>query len=292
MSIETLIPETVNIHLWPRCNLRCVYCYGQFPYRPRTLDARSWVAIAGSLASVGVRRLNFSGGEPTLHPELLAIVRATTAAGLTASIVSNGARLDDDLLRELEVVALSIDAATDAVNARIGRVGARGGSYVAHVESTVARVHAAGVGLKINTVVTRLNLDEDLSDLVRRLRPAKFKVLQFVAVAGENAERAAELAVTEGEFARFVDRHRHLEARGVWVQPESSGTIAASYVMVDPEGRLFQHQNGGHVRSRPLTEVSFESALRTVGGYDREVFEARGGALSVRRLPLLQRVGG
>lgn len=292
MSIQSPIPETVNIHLWPRCNLHCVYCYGQFPYRPGTLDARSWGAIARSLASVGVRRLNFSGGEPTLHPELLAILRATTAAGLTASIVSNGVRLGDDLLRELEVVALSIDAATDAGNTRIGRIGARGGSYVAHIESTVDRVHAAGVGLKINTVVTRLNLDEDLSDLVRRLRPAKFKVLQFVAVEGENADRAAGLAVTGAEFARFVERHQHLEASGVWVQPESADTITASYVMVDPEGRIFQHHNGGHVRSRPLTEVSFESALRAVGGYDREIFEARGGALSVRRLPLLQRDGG
>lgn len=292
MSIESPIPETVNIHLWPRCNLRCVYCYGQFPYRPRTLNSTSWAAIVRSLAKAGVRRLNFSGGEPTLHPELLTIVRATTTAGLTASIVSNGARLDDNLLRELEVVALSIDAASESGNARVGRIGAHGESYVTHIERTVDRVHAAGVELKINTVVTRLNLDEDLSDLVRRLRPAKFKMLQFVTVEGENAERAAELAVTNTEFDEFVERHLHLEASGIWVQPESADTITASYVMVDPEGRIFQHRNGGHVRSQPLSEVSFESALRSVGGYDREVFEARGGALSVRRLPLVQRTGG
>lgn len=288
MSISLPIPETVNIHLWPHCNLRCRYCYGQFSERPPWLPLAEWEVIARSLARAGVQRLNFSGGEPTLHPDMLAIARATRRVGLHASIVTNGKMLSDDLLSEMAVVALSIDAPDDATNARIGRID-RGGSYVEHIASTAARVHAVGAGLKINTVVTRLNLDANLTTLCRRLRPDKLKLLQFVSVEGENADRAPELAVTAEEFERFVDRHRPLERAGIWVQPESSDTITTSYIMVDPSGRLFQHQNGKHVRSRPLTEVSLESALRDVGGYDREVFEARGGALTVRRLPILPR---
>jgi radical S-adenosyl methionine domain-containing protein 2 len=283
------IPETVNIHLWPRCNQRCRYCYGQFPERPSTLGFEGWADIARSLATAGVRRLNFSGGEPTLHPDMLGIARATRAVGLMTSIVTNGARLTSELLAEMNVVALSIDAGDDAGNERIGRVGPSGRSYVAHIEDAAARVRAAGGGLKLNTVVTRLNLDADLTALCRRVRPDKFKLLQFVSVEGENAERAPELAVSSEEFKRFVERHQPLENDGIWVQPESADTIAASYVMLDPSGRIFQHHDGTHIRSLPLTETSFESALQSVGGYDREVFEARGGALSVRRLPLLPR---
>lgn len=289
MSNPLPIPETVNIHLWPRCNLRCHYCYGQFPERPRTLPLVAWSTIARSLAAAGVRRLSFSGGEPTLHPDMLGIARATREAGLMTSIVSNGARLSAELLAEMDVVALSIDAGDDAGNKRVGRVGPAGRSYVEHIASAAARVRAAGGGLKLNTVVTRLNLDADLTALCRRVRPDKFKLLQFVAVEGENAERAHELAVSREEFERFVDRHRPLERDGIWVQPESADTIATSYVMVDPSGRLFQHHEGRHVRSRPLTETTFEEALRSVGGYDHDVFEARGGALTVRRLPLLPR---
>lgn len=287
MSTSPPVPETVNIHLWPRCNLRCHYCYGQFPEKPRTLPLAAWAAIARSLAEAGVRRLNFSGGEPTLHPDMLGIARATHDAGLMTSIVSNGARLTHELLAEMDVVALSIDAGDDDGNARVGRIGPSGRSYVEHIEATARKVRAVGGGLKLNTVVTRLTLNADLTALCRRIRPDKFKLLQFVSVEGENAGRAAELAVTTQEFERFVERHRPLEREGIWVQPESTDTIASSYVMVDPSGRLFQHHAGGHVRSRPLTEVSFVEALRSVGGYDRDVFEARGGALSVRRLPLV-----
>lgn len=289
MSNSLPIPETVNIHLWPHCNLRCHYCYGQFPERPPTLGLAAWCGIVHSLAAAGVRRLNFSGGEPTLHPDMLGIARATREAGLQTSIVSNGAKLTAELLAQMDVVALSIDAGDDAGNKRVGRVGPRGRSYVEHIAAAAARVRAAGGGLKINTVVTQLNLDADLTAFCRRIRPDKFKLLQFVSVEGENAERAAELAVSSDEFERFVDRHRPLEQDDIWVQPESASTIAASYVMVDPSGRLFQHHEGRHVRSLPLTETTFEAALRGVGGYDRDVFEARGGALSVRRLPLLPR---
>lgn len=289
MSNSLPIPETVNIHLWPRCNLRCHYCYGQFPERPRTLPLAEWRVIVHALAAAGVRRLNFSGGEPTLHPDMLGIARATREAGLQTSIVTNAANLTAELLAEMGVVALSIDAGDDAGNERVGRVGPRGSSYVEHIEAAAARVHAAGGGLKINTVVTQLNLDAELTALCRRVRPDKFKLLQFVSVEGENAERARELAVSGEEFERFVARHLPLERDGIWVQPESADTIAASYVMVDPSGRLFQHHEGRHVRSPPLTETTFETALRAVGGYDRVVFEARGGALSVRRLPLLPR---
>ncbi len=289
MSNPLPIPETVNVHLWPRCNLRCHYCYGQFPEKPRTLPLAAWSAIARALATAGVRRLNFSGGEPTLHPDMVGIARTTRELGLLTSIVTNGARLSAELLAVMDVVALSIDAGDDAGNARVGRIGPSGRSYVEHIESAAARVRAAGSGLKLNTVVTQLNLDADLTALCRRLRPDKFKLLQFVSVEGENAERAQELAVSREEFARFVDRHRALERDGIWVQPESADTIASSYVMVDPSGRLFQHQGGRHVRSRPLPDTTFEAALQAVGGYDRDVFEARGGALSVRRLPLLPR---
>lgn len=289
MSIPFIVPETVNVHLWPRCNLRCHYCYGQFPERPPTLPFASWSAIARDLAQAGVRRLNFSGGEPTLHPDILPIVRATRELGLATSIVSNGAKLTNELLSVMDVVALSIDAGDDPTNARVGRVGPSGRSYVAHIVSVAQRVRAAGAGLKLNAVITRLNLDANLTDLCRQLRPDKLKLLQFVAVDGENAERTSTLAVTQDEFARVVERHRVLEREGIWVQPESADTIRASYVMLDPSGRLFQHQQGGHVRSASLTETTFEAALRSVGGYDREVFEARGGALSVRRLPLLPR---
>jgi len=58
--------------------------------------------------------------------------------------------------------------------------------------------------------------------------------------------------------------------------------------MIDPVGRLFQHGPDGHARSAPLLAVGLEHAMASVGGYDRARFVERGGAVDVRRLPLMK----
>ena len=60
-----MLVETVNLHVWPKCNLHCAYCYGGFPARPRHLPASHWALIINRLAGEGVRRVTFSGGDPT-----------------------------------------------------------------------------------------------------------------------------------------------------------------------------------------------------------------------------------
>lgn len=281
------VPETVNLHIWPRCNLACVYCYGTFPNRPRPLSIRDSRLILDALADAGVRRVTFSGGEPTLHPDLEQMVRHASARGLRTAIVTNGARLTDALLARLDLVGLSIDSADDGTQAALGRRLPGGRSYVAHIADVAGRVHAAGVRLKLNTVVTRLNLHEDLADIVIALRPTKWKPMQVVRVPGENDAMAPGLEISAEEFGEFVDRHERVAEAGIWYEPESAATIRTTYVMVDPSGRVFQHGPAGHLLSEPVVEVGLAHAMNQVGGYDRAEFERRGGHVDVRRLPVV-----
>jgi radical S-adenosyl methionine domain-containing protein 2 len=281
-------PETVNLHIWPKCNLKCRYCYGRFPELRASLAGAEWCALIDIIAQAGVRRVTFSGGEPTLHPSFLQMLRHARHADLQTSIITNGTRLKDSMLAELDLVGLSIDSADDALQGRLGRSLPRGCSYREHVADIVRRARRFGAHVKLNTVVTAMNADEDLSDLLLRLRPDKWKALQFVRVPGENDDNAAELEVTLSQFEAFVARHQHLASRGIWLVPETAATIRTTYVMIDPAGRLFQHGPGAHSRSAPVLEVGLSQALQSVGAYDRAAFVARGGAVDVRRLPLLR----
>lgn len=282
------VPETVNLHVWPKCNLACRYCYGSFPDRPPTLPARDWCRIIDMLAAERVRRVTLSGGEPTLHPELETMVRHARACGLQTSIVTNGVRLTDALISQLDLVGLSLDSANETTQAALGRRLPAGRSYVEHIRGVAVRVHENGARFKLNTVVTRLNLAEDLSAVVLDLRPSKWKPMQFVYVRGENDASAADLAVTGSEFDQFVERHSRVADAAIWYEPESADTIRSTYVMVGPAGRLFQHGPDGHQRSAPLLQVGLVRALAQVGGYDRAEFERRGGHVDVRRLAIMQ----
>ncbi|MBL8913078.1 MAG: viperin family antiviral radical SAM protein [Archangium sp.] len=283
---KLVVPEVVNLHITSVCNLHCTYCYAQYPEIVRPPPRCDWPKIITLLAEAGVKRVNFAGGEPTLVRDLPLLLQVARAQGLKTSIVSNGKQLTDKTIELCDAVALSLDSADDHTNAAIGRV-ARGtvtGSYAVFIGLRAARVRALGRALKINTVVTQLNVRQDLRAMFRRLRPVKVKLLQFRQVIGENDKNAAALEVSPTEFESFVERHLELRREGIRVQPESADVLGSSYVMINPEGRLFQNgPNGRYLHSAPVIEIGFEAALAEVGGYDRAAFVGRGGDLDVSK---------
>lgn len=283
---STLVPEVVNLHVTSVCNLHCKYCFGQFPEIARPPPKTDWRRVIAAIHAAGVRRVNFSGGEPTLVPELVELLRLARSLGLSTSIVTNGKKLTDQVIALCDAVALSVDSDSEDINSALGRTTRdSSGSYLQVIRLLANRVHAAGKVLKVNTVITRFNVHQDLRSLYRSLRPAKVKLLQFRKVVGENEARAAELEVTREEFEAFVERQQSLRDEGIWVQEESEAMIAATYVMVNPEGRLFQHcADNRHRLSRSVAEVGLLEAMRDVDGYDRAEFEKRGGHIDVRTL--------
>ena len=83
------------------CNIRCRDCYNLQPDRIKPL-----VEIDAQLdALTRLRKLqsiSIVGGEPTLHPDLVEIVRRVRRRGLFVELFTNGVDLNDQLLTELK----------------------------------------------------------------------------------------------------------------------------------------------------------------------------------------------
>ena len=61
------------VELTSRCNLQCVHCYAESSPNPEKRDvlvAEDYFIILDSAASLGCRKVQFIGGEPTLVKEL------------------------------------------------------------------------------------------------------------------------------------------------------------------------------------------------------------------------------
>src|SRR6187200_3304666 len=89
-----------------RCNLACKHCYsisadvdfaGELttPEIYRTMD---------DLRAFGVPVLILSGGEPLLHPDIIAISRRAKAMGFYVGLSSNGTLLDEARLPDVASV--------------------------------------------------------------------------------------------------------------------------------------------------------------------------------------------
>ena len=91
-----------------------------------------------------------------------------------------------------------------------------------------------GVRLKVNTVVMRSNLREDLTDFMMEALPERWKLLQLLPVSGQNDDGIEEHIVSSDEFQGYVQRSSRVEMAGITVVPESNDLMTGSYVMVDP----------------------------------------------------------
>lgn len=272
------IPLNVSWHVWPECNLECTYCYATFRDIPNTLNLDDALRVLDLFREAGTEKFTFVGGEPMLCPHIDRLIEHAKGIGLVTMLVTNGSHLTGERLRGLapflDWVSLSIDASTPELMAEMGRGKPSFWEYCMRCWKALATYDH--LNLKVNTVVTRQNLDDDMRPLIRQLKPARWKVFQVLPVTGQNDGKVEPLLITREEFETYVQRHRELDAEGLGPVAEDNRALTGTYLMLDALGRLFSNKTGGHVYTESVLEVGVWEAIRQVG-WDVGGFLERGG---------------
>ena len=281
------LPPAINWHFWPWCNYGCKFCFARFEDIPRAdrLPKEIALTVPEMLAEAGADKITFVGGEPTLCPYLGDLLAASKDVGLTTCIVSNASGLTENFLDKwghlIDWVGLSIDASSDQIHAEIGR-GMRGDlarSRSHHLElATDAwdRCRSRGIRMKLNTVVCKPNLDDDMMELVLKLRPERWKIFEVLPVDGQNDGDVDDLLLDEGEFQTWVDRHASIADEGIQFVPESNELMRGSYAMMDALGRFYSNSEGGHAYGPSILDVGVSEAWEQ-NCFFEDRFHDRGG---------------
>ena len=118
-------PMHAVIELTDGCNLSCPHCYRQARRQGYTVAVTpALLTELHRLREYGVRVVEFTGGEPTLHPDFFAIVNEALQLFNTVGIISNGTLLrPQDIQRFSDpqklVVQVDLDGPTAAVHQRM-----------------------------------------------------------------------------------------------------------------------------------------------------------------------------
>ena len=279
---KQLIPS-INFHLWQPCNMRCKFCFATFldvkqEYLPKGhLPEIEALKVVKHIAAGGFEKITFAGGEPLLCKWLPNLIKTAKQLGMTTMIVTNGSELTDNFLKEnkkyLDWIALSVDSLDPEKNIKTGRA-ITGKTPLSKEDyyDLVDKIHHHGYGLKINTVVNKVNFEDNLTEFIEYAKPKRWKVLQVLPIEGQNDSKVDEFTITDDEYAYFLKTHKDVET----MVPESNDQIKGSYVMVDPAGRFFDNEKGKHNYSKPILEVGIQEALKTIN-YDYSKFLNRGG---------------
>ncbi|KAB8231213.1 radical SAM enzyme [Aspergillus alliaceus] len=277
-------PLSVNYHFTRQCNKTCGFCFhtASTSHIESIENAKHGLSL---LKEAGMRKLNFAGGEPFLYPKFLgeAVDFCKEVLCLeSVSIVTNGSLVKETFLvkhgHNIDILAISCDSFNEATNKEIGR---GSGDHVKSLYQIRDLCRKYGIKFKINTVVCKLNFQEDMNKYIEDLAPFRWKCFQVLLVSGENDSTetkrdARKFLITDEEFNLFCVVHRQQKS----FVPESNTLMAKSYLILDEYMRFLDRD--GRQPSAPILKVGVRRALDSVY-WDEKSFVSRGGIYDWKR---------
>ena len=235
----------------------------------KELTLNQWLRIIDEIANNGCQKVNFASGEPTLVPFLPDLIQYAKKKGLFVSIISNGTGISKKFLdrcgRFIDLIGLSIDSSIKSIEKTLGRTlrienPSVNYSHVDVIREKAKWIHDYDIPLKINTTITPLNWQEDMQELIRELKPIRWKVFQVHKIFGINDAFFQEFGeLTNEQYDNFTSRHQDLNP-----QYETSNMIRDSYCMITPDGRFYQDTNNHHNYSDYVLKIGVLNAFNQV----------------------------
>jgi MoaA/NifB/PqqE/SkfB family radical SAM enzyme/SAM-dependent methyltransferase len=199
------------------CNDHCTFCH---TYDVRHIDdtADRVAQKIRRAAALGHSMVVFSGGEPTIRPEIVSWAKFANQLGLAVGLVTNGRMLsyapflERMLARRLEYVYLSLHGGDERVHDASVR------SH-AFAETWRGLQNCSGRGLDVtaNCVVTSINVDHLIGvvDLVARLPDVRLNLSMTEPKGG--AEHLFDQVVPDVSYAAARVRDALLHAREIGI---------------------------------------------------------------------------
>lgn len=198
--------DYLRVSITDRCNLRCAYCMpeeGVIPLRHEDILRYEEIArLVGIGATLGIRRVRITGGEPLVRRGVVELVRMLRQTpGIETVTMTTNATLLAAMAGDLAAAGLSrINVSLDTLRPeRYASITRRG-----RLEDALAGIHAAlqaGLTpLKTNTVVVRGLNDDEVVEFARMTleQPWHARFIEFMPL-GEHAEQARRGYVSSEE---------------------------------------------------------------------------------------------
>jgi len=201
----------LRVSLTDKCNLRCVYCMAEdMVFRPNAelMQYDELLTLVRVFAELGFDKYRLTGGEPTIHPRVVDIVRGMKAIpGVNAlSMTTNGIRLRE-LAQPLKAAGLErLNISVDTLDAAKFKRITRWGKFEDVWDGILAAEAAGLLPIKLNAVVVRGFNEQDVSELARLTieRPWQMRYIEMMPF-GDVADFAKKQIVSDDEMRATIE---------------------------------------------------------------------------------------
>lgn len=257
--------NVINLHLTEKCNYKCKYCFAKFN-NDYELDFLGWIQIVDKIYdyyqknNIKNGRINLAGGEPLIVNYLDDLITYISYLGIKVSIITNASMLTKERIEKwinkVDMIGLSIDSVNPETNILIGRSTGLETLNIPNVIEILNYAKSKGIKIKVNTVVSKFNLSENLGSLYDLVGFDRVKILQ-VRINDNCNERAREYEITNEEYKVYCSKITF--NKNFIFEPDSD--IECSYVIIDPRGDFITNKNNSQRKIGSVLKESIEHLI-------------------------------
>lgn len=238
------------------CNMRCPYCY--IPFRSQNTEESMCRAIIVRIADLGFRVVTFGGGDPFKYNFFRSLIEFSYEQGLHLHIDTNAigikqsSKLGQLLRGKVVLIGLPLDGVTPEMHGKM-RMSAH--SHFDLVLAAARWMIEMGCRLKINTMVSQINVDEVMlmASLVESINVTRWSLYQYWPLEAE-VNTSNMYCIEDALFKKTVDVVKS-RVCNVFVESSDIAARKLTYPFVSQNGTLYVHNREN------LTEYKFIGSI-------------------------------
>jgi len=206
MTVSCMDNTTLRIKVTPICNLACVFCHTEGIMPTELLNEKQMDDILVFAQAHYFNRIHFTGGEPTLHPNLIGLIEMIRTRDMSSALTTNGT-FQPHTLSCLKLAGIgNINFSLHTVNPVQWCLLQEGSSLLDatnNLEIILANIeHSIDIGIKtkINIVV---NNPDAAMGVIEKTQHLNLE-LRLLDVLGDDKSRSSIEKVLEDLSATFI----------------------------------------------------------------------------------------
>lgn len=229
---EYLLPFSVDMRITSKCNLQCPFCFGTSCSKDSNIE--ELCSLVDRFWLLGVKVIVFTGGEPTLYPNIHRLLSYSQKKGFKIVLSTNGTTNEImNLFQCIDALSLPIDG-EDFPTCK----GMRGINYsqylkVLNTMKIFKETYPKKV-LKIGTVVTQKNMYK-ISGILNLIKDyADVWKLYQVSEHPKNRQIYDSIKVPDSQFDKICSHIRELCGNSIQLETYRNSNRNGKYLFCEP----------------------------------------------------------
>lgn len=262
----------VNLHILEQCNYRCKYCFAHYEDK-KILSINDWVEIVDNISdNISVKRFNIAGGEPLMYPKINELIEYIKSKSIEVSIITNGILLSESFIERhsnnLHTIGISMDSLYENTLYKLGCKTSKNEMLTLDKLRKISnKINHCNIKLKINTVITKENYKENLSEKLKEMNIDRWKILKMKPFKNESFCNF-DLDITDEEFNHFIKINNDMNN----IVIEKS--MKNSYIIIDSSGYLLDSSKDNYKRICSGKSKDFSAEFKKFN-LDKELYNSR-----------------